>query len=86
MSLLFPDLILCAFSQFPYLSFIWRLIKKFEEKKRGVHVFFIDSEKGYDTMPRLWGKEATKGYCDAIQYKMTIWNGILVSIDIRVVK
>ena len=47
-------------------------METFEEKKRGVHVFFIGSEKGYDTMPRLWGKEATKGYCDAIQYKMTI--------------
>ena len=50
-----------------------RLVEKYREMKRDLHVVFIDLEKSYDRIPRdiIWWvlekKIVTRGYIDIIK-------------------
>ena len=50
-----------------------RVIEKYREKKKNIHMVFINLEKAYNRMSRdiIWWvlekKEATKGYIDVIR-------------------
>ncbi|GMQ10051.1 hypothetical protein CsSME_00053205 [Camellia sinensis var. sinensis] len=60
-----------------------RVIEKYREKKRGIHIVFIDLEKTYDKVPRdiirwvLEKKWVTKGYIDVIR---DMYEGVVTTI------
>ncbi|CAL5326839.1 unnamed protein product [Camellia sinensis] len=60
-----------------------RVIEKYKEKKRDIHMVFIDLEKAYDRVPRdiIWWalekKGVTKGYIDVIR---DMYEGVVTNI------
>ena len=60
-----------------------RVIEKYKEKKRDIHMVFIDLEKAYDRVPRdiIWWvlekKGVTKGYIDVIR---DMYEGVVTTI------
>ena len=60
-----------------------RVIEKYREKKRDIHMVFIDLEKAYDRVPQdiIWWvskkKWMTKGYIDVIR---NMYEGVMTII------
>ena len=60
-----------------------RVIEKYREKKRDIHMVFIDLEKAYDRVPWdiIWWvlskKGATNGYIDVIR---DMYEGVVTTI------
>ncbi|GMP39534.1 hypothetical protein CsSME_00010329 [Camellia sinensis var. sinensis] len=69
------------------IYFLRKVIEKYREKKRGIHMIFIDLEKAYDRVPRdiIWWvlekKRMTKGYIDVIR---DMCEGVVTTIRLPV--
>ncbi|GMP83986.1 hypothetical protein CsSME_00037701 [Camellia sinensis var. sinensis] len=65
------------------IYFLRRVIEKYREKKRDIHMVFIDLEKSYDRVSRdiIWWvlakKGVTKGYIDVIR---DMYEGVVTTI------